>query len=370
MTMVRGLFWFSLALITYAYAGYVVLLRCLPRKHALVRDPAYAVPVSVIIAAHNEEANLERKLASLYALDYPPSLLQIVIASDGSRDRTNDILRAHAPRITPVLLPSPGGKASALNHAVAAAHGGVLVFMDVRQTVDQDAVRQLVSCFADPQVGAVSGELHLETEDGLPSPEAVGVYWKIEKAVRKLESATGSVVGVTGALFAMRRELFVPLPAGTLLDDVLTPMQVVRAGKRVLFLDAAVARDRLFSQPGKEFRRKVRTLTGNYQLLRLAPWLLSPRNPLLFRFLSHKLLRLAVPFLLVCMLLASAAAPGLIYRVALTLQLLLYGLALMGAVSPQARRWRAISIAYTFVLLNLAAAIAFYNFLKGRLQWA
>ena len=241
--------------------------------------------------------------------------------------------------------------------------------MDARQSINPDALAQLVSCFADPTVGAVSGELHLETADGLASPDGLGIYWKIEKLVRKLESATGSVVGVTGALFAMRRELYVPLPHGTLLDDVLTPMHVARAGKRVLFLEAAIARDRIFSQRGKEFARKVRTLTGNYQLLQLAPWLLTRRNPLLFRLVSHKLLRLVVPFLLLLLLVASALAPGALYRAALGLQLLLYAFALLGALFPKARHVRAVSIPYTFVLLNAAAGVAFYNFLAGRARW-
>lgn len=365
------LFWLSLALVAYAYIGYAVLLAMLARFRTLPVLAGQIQPsVSIILAAHNEQANLPRKLATLFALDYPEDQLQIVIASDGSTDRTNTILQEHSGRVTPVYLPTPGGKANALNHAVHAATGDVLVFMDVRQTVDPDAVRQLVACFADPAVGAVSGELHLETVEGKPSSEALGIYWKLEKLVRKLESATGSVVGVTGALFAMRRELYVPLPPGTLLDDVLTPMQVVRAAKRVLFLDTAIARDRLFSEPGKEFGRKVRTLTGNYQLLQLAPWLLSSQNPILFRLISHKLLRLAVPFLLLLMLLASATAPGPLYRTAFVLQLVLYALALAGALSAANRQWKPVSIAYTFAMLNIAAARAFYNFLTGRARWA
>jgi poly-beta-1,6-N-acetyl-D-glucosamine synthase len=346
-----------------------VLLRFLPRK-PLQSDPSYQIPVSVIIAAHNEERNLPAKLESLYTVDYPPALLEIVVASDGSTDRTNELLRAQGTRVRPVFLATAGGKANALNHAVAAALGQVLVFMDARQSVDPEAISQLVACFADPAVGAVSGELHLETPDGRPSPDALGVYWKIEKLVRKLESATGSVVGVTGAIFAMRREFYVPLPAGTLLDDVLTPMNVIRAGKRVLFLDSAIARDRIFSEPGKEFRRKVRTLTGNYQLLQLAPWLLSPRNPLLFRLISHKLLRLVVPLLLLVLLATSLTLTAPVYRLASLLQLLLYALALTGVVAPNSRQWRPISIAYTFVMLNVAAAVAFYNFVAGRARWA
>ncbi len=283
----RVLFWFSLGAVLYTYVGYALLLKVLARmRTAPVRAASILPSVSAVMAARNEESNLDQKLSNLRNMEYPRDLLQIVVASDGSTDGTNALLLNH-PEVTPVLLPVAGGKANALNHAVLAATGDVLVFLDVRQSVDFDAISALVAPFADSAVGAVSGELHLETADGQPSPDALGIYWKIEKAVRKLESATGSVVGVTGAIYAMRRELYVPIPPGTLLDDVLIPMQVARAGKRVLFCEAAIARDRIFRQRGKEFGRKVRTLTGNYQLLRLAPWLLTAGNPLLFRFISH-----------------------------------------------------------------------------------
>jgi poly-beta-1,6-N-acetyl-D-glucosamine synthase len=232
--------------------------------------------------------------------------------------------------------------------------------------VGRDAVSELVSCFADPDVGAVSGELLLETATEASSGDALGIYWRIEKAVRKLESATGSVVGVTGAIYAIRRELYTEIPAGTILDDVFVPMNVARMGKRVVFQPTAVARDRIFSEKGKEFSRKVRTLTGNYQLLRLAPWLLSPLNPLLFRFISHKLLRLLVPVLLLLMLIASALAAEPFYRAIFWLQVLFYVSAALGTLSPATRRFKPIGIASTFVMLNAAAALAFYNFAAGR----
>jgi poly-beta-1,6-N-acetyl-D-glucosamine synthase len=368
----RVLFWISLALVAYAYVGYAAFLVLLARVR---RKPVAAAPVrpsvTVVLAVHNEERNLERKLTYLYAMNYPAGQLEIVVTSDGSTDGTERILQEHRDRVRAIHLPSAQGKAVALNHAVAAAGGEILVFMDARQSVDPDAISALVAPFADPSVGAVSGELHLETADGRPSPDALGIYWKIEKLVRKLESSTGSVVGATGALFALRRDLYQPLPPGTLLDDVLSPMNAARSGRRVLFTDAAIARDQIFPEGKKEFGRKVRTLTGNYQLLQLAPWLLVPgQNPLLFRLISHKLLRLLVPFLLVVMLLCSAGTPSLLYRALFALQLLLYLLALLGAFRPDLRRNRAISIAYTFAMLNVAAAMAFYNFVRGQARWA
>lgn len=363
------LFWLCLALVLYTYLGYVVWLwlQVRLRRRPILQRPI-TPDVSIIIAARNEEVNLPAKLENLRRLEYPPNHLQIVIVSDGSTDRTADILRAHTPLILPVILDQSNGKASALNEAVSRATGEILVFQDVRQSVQPDAVTQLVGCFADPAVGAVSGELLLESDPSTSPSDALGIYWKIEKVVRKLESASGSVVGVTGAIYAIRRELYSHIPCGTILDDVFVPMNVALKGKRIVFQPAAIARDRLFNEKGKEFSRKVRTLTGNYQLLRLAPWLISPANPLLFRFISHKLLRLLVPLLLVFILAASMLARGPLYKTAFWLQIVFYALALFGALRPSAKRFRPIAIANTFVMLNAAAAMAFYNFIAGRKQ--
>ncbi len=360
-------FWLCFGITAYAYLGYVILLTAYARFRRLpVLVGAYRPTISIILAARNEEKNLPSKLQNLYALEYPRSRLQIVVASDGSTDRTNEILCQHASSVVPVLLDSPGGKANALNEAVRSSTGEVLVFLDARQSVAPDALIELVSCLADPAVGAVSGELLLDSPAGTRVDTALGIYWRIEKAVRKLESVTGSVVGVTGAIYAVRRELYTEIPIGTILDDVFIPMQVVRMGKRVVFQPSAVAYDRVFEEKGKEFSRKVRTLTGNYQLLRLAPWLLSTANPILFRYISHKLLRLLVPVLLVLMLISCAVTDGVFYRTAAVLQVSFYLLAVAGMGGPAARRLKPVAIANTFVMLNAAAALAFYNFVKGR----
>jgi cellulose synthase/poly-beta-1,6-N-acetylglucosamine synthase-like glycosyltransferase len=366
------LFWLCLALVAYTYFGYAIWLwlQVRLRKRPVLQRPILP-EVSIIIAARNEEANLPAKLENLRHLDYPRDRLQIVIASDGSTDRTASILREQGSSILPVILDQSHGKACALNEAVQHATGEVLVFLDARQYVEPNAISELVSCFADPTVGAVSGELLLESGANAPAPDALGIYWKIEKIVRKLESESGSVVGVTGAIYAIRRELYTEMPPGTILDDLFVPMHVARMGKRVVFQPSAIARDRLFSEKGKEFSRKVRTLTGNYQLLRLAPWMLTPASPLLFRHISHKLLRLLAPLLLVLVLLASAIASGPFYRAAFWLQVLFYALGVCGMVSPSAKKFRPVAIANTFVMLNAAAVLAFYNFVAGRNRiWA
>ncbi len=366
------LFWLCLALIVYAYIGYAIWLWLQVKLHSRPIHQSPILPtVSIVIAVRNEEANLPSKLENIRHLDYPQDLLQIVIASDGSTDRTADILRQHASSITAVLLDRSNGKSCALNEAVKHATGDILVFQDARQLVQSDAVSELVCCFADPEVGAVSGELMLETDSDSQPRNSLGIYWKIEKILRKLESASGSVVGVTGALYAMRRELYTIIPPGTILDDVFLPMHIARMGKRVVFQPTAIARDRLFVEEGKEFSRKVRTLTGNYQLPQLAPWLLSTDNPLLFRYISHKLVRLMVPLFLILMLIASSTLSGTFYRDILWLQILFYSSAVLGLVIPSAKRFRPVAIANTFVMLNAAAACAFYNFIAGRNRvWA
>ena len=371
------LFWSAFLGVLYTYAGYPLLLAARARlRPRPVLHGSVQPSVSLIMAARNEAANLPRRLRNLQQLNYPAHLLEILIASDGSTDETNALLEQIAadgtPLVTPILLPKAGGKALALNAAVAQARGEVLVFLDLRQQIDPNSIAVLVESLADPTVGAVSGELLLLDDSGEPAGDALGLYWRIEKLLRNLESLTGSVVGVTGAIYAIRRSLYTPLPAGLILDDVLVPMQVARTGHRVLFEPRAIARDRIFSERGREFSRKVRTLTGNYQLLRLAPWLLLPRslsptgNPLFLRFISHKLLRLLVPVFLCLMLLASAFAEGWFFHLAFALQLGFYLLALLGSLLPRSQNARPIAVAHTFVLLNCAAAVALYNFLTGR----
>ncbi len=236
-----------------------------------------------------------------------------------------------------MLLP-PGGKALALNAGVAAARHDVLVFADARQTFAPDALRELVSALADPRVGGVSGELVLDCESASTDSaigDGVGAYWRYEKWLRRHESLVGSIVGSTGAIYALRRELWQPLPPDTILDDVLAPMRAVLSGARVVFEGSARAYDRVASAASTEFQRKTRTLAGNYQILRLEPRLLVPFvNPVWIQFVSHKLGRLVVPYALCALLMSSAvlATRHWAYAVALAVQLAFYGLAFYGGV--------------------------------------
>ncbi len=363
----RDVFWLSAALIAFTYVGYPALLSLIARWRPKPVHKADLLPtISIVTAARNEAVRLPQKLENLQQLDYPRHLVQVVVASDGSTDETEEILRQYGEGVTAVILQESAGKAVALNAAVAAATGDILVFVDIRQTVDPDAVRALIRNFADASVGAASGELLLSDSSTPGAGGAVGLYWKIEKAVRRLESESGSVVGVTGALYAIRRSLYKELPPKLILDDVLVPMRIAKMGWRVIFEPRAIARDVVFSERGKEFSRKVRTLTGNYQLLQIAPWLLSADNPLLLRFISHKLLRLLVPLFLAVALASSLLIPRPFFRVIFALQVTFYLAALSGYSIPESKRFKVVAVATTFVMLNAAATVALYNFLSGK----
>jgi len=365
-------FWLAAAGIAYTYVGYFVWLwlRAQWRPRPVMRGSGEPL-VSVVMVVRNEEAVLRDKLKNLFELDYPAERCQIVVVSDGSTDGTEAILREHArnPRVRVVLNQLPRGKALGLNDGLSLAQGEIVVFTDARQSIEQGAVRRLMENFADPEVGAVSGELMLGDPANGETGRGMGLYWKIEKGMRELESAAGSVVGATGALYAVRRELVAEVPAGTILDDVFIPMNVARQRLRVLFDARARAWDHPNLGKAREFQRKVRTLTGNYQLLQLAPWLLRRENPLWFEFVSHKLMRLVVPFLLVAVFLSSWFVPGQFYRAILWAQLGFYGLSLVGRagwnLGPLSRVCDA---AYTFVALNAAAAVAFANFVTGNMR--
>lgn len=310
------LFWVSVLVIGYVYAGYPLLLGAWarvsarpPRKRALNGTDPWP-PISIIVAARNEGARLPARVTNLLSLAYP-GRREIIVVSDGSTDDTVTALAPFAPAVRVIEMP-PGGKPLALNAGVAQATGDILVFADARQRFSPDALVHLVANFSDPLVGGATGELVLDCETGDDAGstigDGVGLYWKYEKWLRRKESAVWSTLGATGAIYALRRHLWRPLPAETLLDDVLAPMRAVLAGYRIVFEEEARAFDRAASDAAAESRRKTRTLAGNYQILGQEPRILVPfANPVWLQYLSHKAGRLVVPWSLFVVLLTSAA---------------------------------------------------------------
>lgn len=373
MQSTEALLWASAAVVAYSYVGYPALVAVLAwlRPAPPVGKAPIEPRVTLLIVAHNEEARIEEKLRNCLEVDYPRDRLEVLVASDGSCDGTEDLVRSLAPEGVQLLaLPGPNGKPAAINEAVPRASGEILVLCDVRQRLATSAIRELVAHFADPQVGAVSGELHIPGGSASTSGEGVGLYWSYEKAIRRAESRLGSTVGATGALYAFRKSLFRPIDPRTILDDVAIPMNVARAGYRVTFEPAAAAFDEPATDAAREYGRKVRTLAGNYQLVALYPWLLDPRrNRLIWQFVSHKLSRLVVPWCLMAFLCASTwlvLQGSSAYRPLVAAQAVFYGMAAAGwGLERLGRHPRWLSIPCGLTLLNLAAAAAFFGFLRG-----
>lgn len=363
-------YWSSLGLVGYTYAGYPALMFSLSKLRPRPVQQAPIEPtISVVMAVHNGELHLKNKLENLLGLEYPREKVQVIVVSDGSTDRTGAIAREYASRRVELVELPHGGKPAALNAGVHHARGEIVVFCDVRQRISGDALRRTVEFFADPQVGAMAGELFIESEQG------PGAYWAYEKMIRTAEGKVDSVVGGSGCYLAIRRHLYQEIPSDSLLDDVYTPMQIVLQGYRVLHRPEVQVYDQEATISG-EFSRKARTLAGNFQLLRQLPELLDPRrNRILFQFVSHKLLRLACPYALVALfasnvVLVVTLAPGWpLYVVTLAGQLTAYGLAIKGALQGE-KAGKLARISHTFVTLNAAAVEGLLRYLKGDLQWS
>ncbi|HEX7023697.1 MAG TPA: glycosyltransferase, partial [Gemmatimonadales bacterium] len=304
--MATLLFLVGACFIFYALFGYPLLLllwgRVRPRP--IARAPLF-VPVTVLIPVRNGARYLREKLSSVFALRYPQDLLQVIVVSDGSTDESAAI--AHGfPRVLVIERPA-AGKCAALNAGMALATGEILFFTDVRQPLDPDCLANLVACFSDPSVGVASGELVLVKGDHHEHAN-VGLYVRFEEWLRKRISAVGSVAGATGAAYAMRRSLAVPLPENLLVDDVFQPVSAYFQGYRVILDGSAIAYD-FPNRVGDEFRRKVRTLAGLYQIVGSFPRLFDPRNDIAFHFLSHKFARLLLPFAFLLVAVTSFGLP-------------------------------------------------------------
>jgi cellulose synthase/poly-beta-1,6-N-acetylglucosamine synthase-like glycosyltransferase len=360
-------FWFSAAFIFYTYIGYPLLLFSLSKfKKFPTGKSQVKLSVSVVIAVRNEAGQIENRLKNLCAQDYPPEKMEVLVVSDGSDDNTDSLVELFSDkRVRLIKMKQSAGKAVAVNAGVAEASGEIIVFADARQTFDPNVLAELVANFSNPSVGCVGGELvFLDSPDSTVRAE-MGAYWKYEKTIRYMESETGSVIGASGCIYTIRRKLYQPLPAGTILDDVLTPMNIMHQGYRVILEPAAIAYDIISNDAHQEWKRKVRTLTGNWQLLSLAPWLLLPwRNTMWLRFISHKLCRLCIPMALLLLLISGFICKGNFYIWSVAAQFAFYVTALLGMMAPKIRsKVKVIGLAYFFVLLNAAAVLGFWKWL-------
>jgi len=349
------------AAVVYIIAGYPLGLALFPGRPGppVGKDLSFRAPVSVILAVYNGEVFIRRKLETLLALRYPADLLQILVVSDGSTDGTDAIVESFAGRGVELLRIPHGGKATALNKALAHAAGEILFFTDVRQELHPDALAHLVANFADPAVGAVSGELRILDPDRSGEQADMETYWRYELWVRRRHSRLDSMFSATGCVYAARRRLVEPIATDTLSDDVMIPLGAFFRGFRVILDSEALAFDYPTAEGG-EFRRKLRTLAGVWQAWVRRPELWTGANRMRLHFLSHRFARLVLPWALLVFCGAALALPAGRLRSALAaVEAAVLGMALLDLAVP--KRWplkRISSPVRIFVAMNLAALAA------------
>ena len=365
--MARLLFWISAGFAVYVYAGYPLLLWALQALFRGARSPQPAEPsVSLLVAAYNEAAVIADKIRNALALDYPPGKLEIVVASDGSKDATVEIVQSFVKnqaggRIRLLNYEENRGKMAVLNDAIPQLSGEIVAFSDASSMLAADSLRTLVCCFNDPRVGAASGVYRLLKKDQAQLGSQEDLYWKYETFLKVQEAKLGTFTGAHGSLYAIRRELYPFPPLATINDDFTIPMRILERGHRVAYEPAAVAYEEAHEMEG--FSRRVRITAGNIEQLREIKSLLWPPRPfVLFCLLSHKTGRLVVPVFMLTALAANIILREQFpYNWLLLGQGLFYGLAALGAIASLPKVLR---LPYYFCMINSALFAWVYQALR------
>jgi cellulose synthase/poly-beta-1,6-N-acetylglucosamine synthase-like glycosyltransferase len=374
--MALFLFWGSVALILYAYVFFpilVVIRGLVWRKPYRSQDTDPLPFVSIIIAAYNEEKEIGGKLDNILLLDYPKDRLEVLIASDGSTDRTNAIVQSYEDRGIKLLALPRLGKAGALNAAVSASQGEILVFSDANSMYRSDALRQLVRPFADATVGGVAGnQCYLKKKEASSVGAGERSYWDFDRILKQFESSAGNTISATGAIYAIRRSLFQPVMEGVT-DDFYTSTAVIEQGFRLVFSPEAIAYESVAGTSSTEFGRKVRVITRGLRGVFIARRRLM--NPFRYGFyalqlFSHKALRRIIVYPLILLFVVNPFLwqAGFFYQLAMIGQLVFYSLGLLGWILDGSRRGRKkiFTMPYFFCLVNLAVLVATINIMRGQ----
>ena len=361
----------AIVMMAFIYAGYPAMMFALS---LVVRRPVrrddITPRVSVIIAAYNEERDIKAKLKNTLALDYPCDRMEIIVASDCSTDQTDEIIRSFGAQGV-ILRQQPGrfGKTVAQNRAVKISSGEILVFSDATTMCEPDAIRKIVRSFADPEVGCVAGQLIYADASSSAVGKGCRSYWGYEKFLKRCESHVGSLIGVSGCLYAVRRICHARL-AGDMIDDFVIATEIYLQNLRVVYEPEAIAVEDANRRARDEFRMRVRVIKQTLSALRRYRHTLNPFRHKMFAFqmIAHKALRYAVPFLLIAALIASGWGGGSVdwLRFAFIGQLALYGAAIAGLVRERRKlKLGPLAIPYYFALANAASLVAFWKALCG-----
>lgn len=361
------IFWVAVLIPFYAYVGYpLVLLFLRLLIHREVKKGPIQPFISLLILAYNEGDVIARKIENSLALNYPVDRLEIVVASDGSKDRTAETAQklADGNRVRVLAYTENRGKIATLNASVPQLRGEIVVFSDASAMLPPDSVRRLIANFADPAVGAVSGLYKIVKADDVDVGRSEDFYWRYETFLKIQESHLASILGGHGQMHAIRKELYPYPPAGTINDDYIIPVSVLAKGYRAVYEPTAIVYEEAHEMTG--FGRRIRIMAGNVQQLREIKGLLHPLRPLaLFFFLSHKVSRLVVPFAMLAALITNLFLLGSrIYLAIFCAQLAFYLLAALGTFWPL--RPKILMLPFYFTMINAAAFLGFYHALTER----
>jgi len=367
----RIVFWLAAFLLFYVYAGYPLLLALIglfvrrPRP-----DAGYTPRISVLIAAYNEEEAIARKIQQTLALEYPADKIEVLVLSDCSTDRTDEIVKAFPDaRVRLVRMPERRGKTFAQNVGVKEAKGEVIIFSDATAIYHPKALLYLACNYQDASVGAVSGRYQY-FDPGEQSPTGLGsvAFWNYENLIKKMQSSIRTITGCCGCIYSVRKEAYTELPAD-IISDLVQPLQAIRKGYRVVFEDRALAYEETTQSTSEEFSMRVRVVTRAMRGLLSVSDLLKPWKfgwPA-FQLWSHKIMRWMVPLFLIAIFAANLALIDFrFYRFTLVVQLFFYAAALLNMLLPLHRQWKPLGIPLFFCTLNAAALVSMLEICRGR----
>jgi len=367
----EAIFWIIILLVIYTYAGYplsVIFLSLFAKKE--VKKGFCEPTVTVLITAYNEENNIASKLEDTLSLEYPKEKMEIVVASDGSNDKTEEIVRDYQSKgVRLIRVEGRVGKTETQNQAVKQAKGEIIIFSDATTKYDKSAIRKIVRNYHDPSVGAVSGRYEYYNPNGAPTGMGTMLFWKYENFIKSRQTKIRTITGCCGCIYSVKKSLYEPLPAN-IISDLVEPLKILEKGYRIAFEPEAVAYEATEKKAADEFSMRVRVITRGMNGLLFVKNLFNPwkYNFVAFQLFSHKVLRWSIPFLMVGLLISNAfLLEHFFYRITFFLQVIFYAAAILGWIwSQRGMKIKILSIPFYFCLVNLASAIALGNIVKGR----